>query len=1615
MTSAPLSRCLGAAMTLMLLATLARPAAAAWSTGGNPLADSGDHDELVRGAGNPSTTLCPDGGGGIICAYVVNDLTIRVNRLDEATGNKLWGATGSDVTGPGRISGGSPVVVSDSSGGAWVAWIDNRTGAEGIYVQRFDAAGTAQFASGGLRISPSLADGFALDVTDSGELLIAFGRTEVRFQRVSLAGLLELGASGVSVSTQGPDALVISHDGADGAVIAWLSHQPIGVNPFTGLFANRVNASGTKQWGASGVTVRHATGVNVQRPVQDTDGTSSFLSWEENDGVIDVNGEALPIRAQRLTSAGAKQWGADGLVVFTPLDTPFDDTTVTAFQRMIVDADGDVVIGWLDGRDFNRVGTTGFLHRQDVYAQRLSGDTGAKQWGANGAVVDSFPGTQTALSVKPATTGGAIFVYQDFAATNDGDIHARRLDAATTRLWDRFLTPLSGTDGPQEKPSAASDGAGGVVVAWQDERNDPPNGVDVYATHRRGSDGQVVAPTITVLSPNGGEALHGFEPVPVTWTSANLGSAQVQIEYLVNGGAPQLAVGLGPNPTTDTGSFTWYVPDVVSSDVRIKVSAVGTGATDQSNAPFSVCRSLATASQRSAVSTPAQVAVGDFDENGVLDLAVHHLNGIDVLYGGGAGGDGDGTFPVDSVVATAGPTQGIATADFDEDGHLDLAYTDPTGLAVRLGNGAVSPRFGPAVYCAVAPGLNRVAIADLDADGIQDLVCGGPGGAGPSFVVLRGLGSGGVGNGTFGAVIPFSGTWTASDIVIADFNEDDALDLAFTGNPPSPGTSRMTFYLGLMSGGVPTGGFASPTAILMPGVVLHRMVSGDFDENGILDLAIAAEPGLRILIGQGTGGVGNGSFAVVPSLPLTLPQGIAAGDLDDDGHTDLVVGQGGGPPIATFYGPHPFVAGGGPSPGAGGAIVFGDFLEDGQMDAVAIEGTTLQVYTGQCASSLPTTITVTEPDPGDALSHGVASYHQFQWTKGAGVLSVDAALSRDSGVTWETVARRLTGTTYRWRIVGPDGPNVRLRVSDATVHNRFDDVDGDFAVCGPFPPPLTLAMPGKVDGVAFGDFNEDGHLDLAASTSDDLHVRLSDGAGGFGPVATIPTALGPNGIVVGDFDDDGILDLVGTTGAGIVLARGGGTAGVGNGTFLAPIAHSLSRKTTQVAAADLDEDGILDLVVVHPDQDEISVLLGNGFGGDGDGTFTATTYAVGDQPTAVAVAHLDDDGILDVAVANRGTNDVSILLGQGAAGVASGVLGPATSFPAGAAPVTLAAVDLSGDGIRDLLVTNDSATPTLSFLRGQGVFGTGNGTYAAPVGTPTIADPEALVLTDLNDDTRSDPVVLSSSRDSLVAYLTSGTFTATFTEFERRRTGDTPYTGAVADLDNDLVPDLVVGDLLAGNLEVFFGACPATPRGTLSVLAPNGGQSFEIGTNTNISWANTFAPGPVDIDVSYDGGANWEPVVRRYSQDFDLSFMAHLPWTVPPPATTAALIRICESYATTRCDVSAAVFTIAAPAVGVSPSLAPAELEFSPPRPNPSRGEASFVLALPSANRVRVEVFDILGRRVRSLSSGRLPAGWHTLRWDGRDEHGGVAGAGLYLVRALGEGFERSRRLILTR
>jgi hypothetical protein len=262
---------------------------------------------------------------------------------------------------------------------------------------------------------------------------------------------------------------------------------------------------------------------------------------------------------------------------------------------------------------------------------------------------------------------------------------------------------------------------------------------------------------------------------------------------------------------------------------------------------------------------------------------------------------------------------------------------------------------------------------------------------------------------------------------------------------------------------------------------------------------------------------------------------------------------------------------------------------------------------------------------------------------------------------------------------------------------------------------------------------------------------------------------------------------------------------------------------------------------------------------------------------------------------------------------------------------------------------------------------------------------------------------------------------------------DTAGPPAIGDEDCDGVPDLMVKfSRQAVSLTVPDGdRVPVTVTGTV-------GPRLFTGTDTiRVKRAKITAPVVHEVvppgrrytirwEVPKDVRPEWVAVLHTFDRGETWVLDAtHLPntgafeWDVPLAVADSARVAVVlvESADSTSDEVTGVLgqsdpFEVFG-ATEVEP--APAVLAFEPIRPNPALGEARMRFGLPRAAEVKLEVFDLQGRKVRTLATGLQTAGWHDASWNGRMDGGARSGAGLYFVRFRTEGREFRQRLIWLR
>ncbi len=705
---------------------------------------------------------------------------------------------------------------------------------------------------------------------------------------------------------------------------------------------------------------------------------------------------------------------------------------------------------------------------------------------------------------------------------------------------------------------------------------------------------------------------------------------------------------------------------------------------------------------------PIAVVAGYFTANGNLDLATADANGSGIDDFSVYLGNGDGTFQSPVAYALGGSggiATAIATGDFTGDGRYDLAIarTSPAEVQVRLSNG--DGTFSPPFFDADSRGAPL--IADLTGDGTPDVslidaagdilfrvgLLGEPGSFAPPIVFNQGYPSRGI------AFVE-----TDQGPILASLDADD--------NAVSLYQWQRSGFLRI--GSVATGGLPA------------QILSADLNGSGWNDLVIrnAGDGTLWVYFSTSDPSVSRPAF-IGPTLSGPKPFGL---------------------PVILYV-------------GLGASDVQAiDTTGNGRLDLVVTNSQTglvsilRNLANGSFAPPAPYRA-------GTSLSGLVATI-----SGATNAISLDATASVAAG----------SFTT--------GGP------IDLVTANPGSDTLGFLAGLGGgrFANPATIETPAPVQEIRVADFNHDGIPDLAVLTPLGVSIYLGNGTGGFAPPVLLEPGADPSGLTIADITSDGNLDLVVGESFGDFLV----SPGNGDGTFQAfrdaeqsvtqsielvvadltgngardviyadrgksqvVIDYSTGQQTVlgdeasgilapgALALADLNGDGIPDLIVANSGSNNVLVYpgLGNGqFGpalNDGRGFFTGT------NPAGITVADLTGNGRPDLIIANRGSNDVSILINVKSGNGFTFKPGPVLS--AGLGPVSTLVGDFTGNGIPDLLVTDSYSNQTIVLP------GTGNGFFNDQ--NPTVfhvgSDPGPTIVG--NFDGKPDIVTINAGSNDL--------------------------------------------------------------------------------------------------------------------------------------------------------------------------------------------------------------------------------------------------------------------------
>jgi hypothetical protein len=207
---------------------------------------------------------------------------------------------------------------------------------------------------------------------------------------------------------------------------------------------------------------------------------------------------------------------------------------------------------------------------------------------------------------------------------------------------------------------------------------------------------------------------------------------------------------------------------------------------------------------------------------------------------------------------------------------------------------------------------------------------------------------------------------------------------------------------------------------------------------------------------------------------------------------------------------------------------------------------------------------------------------------------------------------------------------------------------------------------------------------------------------------------------------------------------------------------------------------------------------------------------VGPNPTSLAIGEMNGDSTLDIAVAKDGSNNVTILLGDGSGGFSQTAGSP---IPVGTSPTSIAAADFNGDGKRDLAVANGGSN-NVTILLGSGAGGFGAIGVPVPVGPlPTF-----VMARDLNGDGKVDLVVANNGASHVTVLLGNGAGAFSEAAGSPVPVGTGPNSIAAGEFNGDSAVDLAVANLFANNATILLKRPwrrPTAPRAATATPVPS--------------------------------------------------------------------------------------------------------------------------------------------------------------------------------------------------
>ncbi len=483
----------------------------------------------------------------------------------------------------------------------------------------------------------------------------------------------------------------------------------------------------------------------------------------------------------------------------------------------------------------------------------------------------------------------------------------------------------------------------------------------------------------------------------------------------------------------------------------------------------------------------------------------------------------------------------------------------------------------------------------------------------------------------------------------------------------------------------------------------------------------------------------------------TSPQGVAVGDFDKDGLSDFAVANTGSDTVSVYPGrldgvfetPANLSTGSATAPTS---IIAADFNLDGKVDlAVTLNGANnVMVFPGLGNGSFGSPLTF-------AVGTGPTAVVAADFT---GDKKLDLAVVNNAAASVSILINNSTNSSISFTAGSTIASGLGSNLTSIVAADFNSDKKQDLAIgsaspneisvvlgtgTGSFGVPVNTALSQSVYSVAAADIDKDGKQDLIAGTNFAIAVMLGKGDGTFGTASWPGAPAGAYALYAMDVSGDKKIDVIAVnynvsdvqTGISVLINT---TTAIGNPTFAwPPRRYGVGYQPRGVAVGDFNFDAKTDVLATAKGSNLVSVLLG-----DGKGHFDPGLTADIGKPQCqfLTAADFNNDHKLDIAITCSGGN-VQVFLGKG-----TGLFNAPTTLTAGSKPQDIVAADFNGDGYADLAVANQNSNNFSVFLNNKAGgfnaavnYATGNGPIGLVTGNFTLAGRVDLAVVNFTDST----------------------------------------------------------------------------------------------------------------------------------------------------------------------------------------------------------------------------------------------------------------------------------------